>query len=150
MTLHTCCCFSRIQLCVILWTVARQAPLSMGFSREEYWIGLPFPPPGDLPDLRIESTSPTSPALAGRLFTTSATWEAQSTWYFQAVSHPSTNQAQTCWPSEVRQDWVHSGWYGHRHMTLENSNSNSFKFGNSNSTYFEDTGELQFLTKEHL
>ena len=40
------------------WTVARQAPLSGGFSRQEYWSGLPFPPPGDLPDPRIEPESP--------------------------------------------------------------------------------------------
>ena len=48
------------------WTVALQAPLSMEFSRQEYWSGLPFPPPGDLPDPRNE---PLSPGLAGRLFT---------------------------------------------------------------------------------
>ena len=58
------------------WTVARQAPLSMGFSRQEYWSGLPCPPPGDLPNPGIEPVSLTSPALAGRFFTTSATWEA--------------------------------------------------------------------------
>ena len=56
-----------------LWTVGCQAPLSMEFSRQEYWSGLPCPPLGDLPDPGIE---PTSPALAGRFFTTSATWEA--------------------------------------------------------------------------
>ena len=49
------------------WTVARQAPLSMGFPRKEYWRGLPFPSPGDFPDLEIK---PTSPALAGGFFTT--------------------------------------------------------------------------------
>ena len=54
------------------WTVARQAPLSMGFSRQEYWSGLPFASPGDLPDLGIE---PTSPALAGGFFTVWATRE---------------------------------------------------------------------------
>ena len=48
---------------MILWTVALQAPLSMGFSRQEYWSGLPGPPPGDLPDPGIEPKSPTSPAL---------------------------------------------------------------------------------------
>ena len=58
-------------------TVARQAPLSMGFSRQEYWSGLPFPPPGDLPDPEIQSESLMSPALASGFFTTSATWEAQ-------------------------------------------------------------------------
>ena len=53
---------------VTLWTVARQAPLSMGFSRREYWSGLPCPPPGDLPDPGIELTSLMSPALqAGSL-----------------------------------------------------------------------------------
>ena len=56
-------CFSRVQLFVRLWTVARQAPLSMGFSRQEYWNGLPRPPPGDLPDPGIEPTSPVAPAL---------------------------------------------------------------------------------------
>ena len=53
-----------------IWTAARQAPLSVGFSRQEYWSGLPFPPPGDLPDPGIEPTSPVSPALAGGFFTT--------------------------------------------------------------------------------
>jgi len=48
-----------------------QAPLSMEFSRQEYWSGLPFPPPGDLTDLGIEPTSLASPALAGRFFTES-------------------------------------------------------------------------------
>ena len=48
------------------WTAARQAPLCMGFPRQEYWSGLPFPSPGDLPNLGIE---PASPALAGGIFT---------------------------------------------------------------------------------
>ena len=50
-------------LCVILWTVARQAPLSVGFSRQEDWSGLPYPTPGDLPESGIEPTSLMSPAL---------------------------------------------------------------------------------------
>ena len=54
----------------------RQAPLSMGFSRQEYWSGLPCPPPGDLGNPGIEPTSLLFPALAGGFFTTSATWEA--------------------------------------------------------------------------
>ena len=58
------------------WTVACQAPLSMGFSRKEYWSGLPFPPPGDLPDPMIEPISFISSTLAGGFFTTSSTWEA--------------------------------------------------------------------------
>ena len=63
------------------WTVAHQAPLSMEFSRQEYWSGLPFPPPGDLPYPGIKPMSLTSPALADRFFTTSATWEAPTLKY---------------------------------------------------------------------
>ena len=51
-------CFSRVLLSVTPWTVVRQAPLSMGFSRQEYWSGLPCPPPGDLPDPGIERVPP--------------------------------------------------------------------------------------------
>ena len=87
--------FSGVRLHETLWTVVCQAPLSMGFSRQEYWSGLPFPPPRDLPDpgiyylpslLRLTqvyyglSNRPKSimtPALADRFFTTSATGEAQ-------------------------------------------------------------------------
>ena len=58
------------------WTIVRQAPLSMGFSRQECWSGLLCPPPGDLSNPGIKLTSVTSPALAGGFFTTSATWEA--------------------------------------------------------------------------
>ena len=55
--------FSRVQLFVTLWTVACQAPLSMGFSQKEYWSELAFPSPGDLPDLGIEPVTPASSAL---------------------------------------------------------------------------------------
>ena len=58
---------------VTLWTIAHQAPLFMGFSRQEYWSRLPFPSPGDLLDLRIKPTSLMSPEPA-----TSATWEAKT------------------------------------------------------------------------
>ena len=51
--------FRCVQLFATLWAVARQAPLSMGFSSQEYWSGLPFPSPGDLPDPGIEPGSPT-------------------------------------------------------------------------------------------
>ena len=61
---------SCIWLFATLWTVAYQAPLSMEFSRQGYWNGLPFPPPGDLPDPEIKPTSLAFPALAGRFFTT--------------------------------------------------------------------------------
>ena len=60
--------FSHVQLFATLWKIARQAPLSMGFSRQEYWSGLSCPPPEDLPDSGIESTSLMSPACqAGSL-----------------------------------------------------------------------------------
>ena len=65
--------FSPAQLFVTLWTVAHQAPLSMGFSRQEYWSGLLCPPPGTLPHPGIELASLKSPALAGGFFTASAT-----------------------------------------------------------------------------
>ena len=58
--------------------VASQAPLSVGLSRQEYWIGLQCLPPGDLPDPGIGPTSLMSPALAGGFFITSAAWEAQN------------------------------------------------------------------------
>ena len=76
MTLLYCAlltCFSHVWLFATLWTVARQAPLSMGLSRQEYWRGLPCPPPGDLPDPGIQLLSLLSPALADGFFITSTT-----------------------------------------------------------------------------
>ena len=69
---------SCVRLFVTPWTVAHQAPLSMGLSRQEYWSGLPCPPPGDPPNPRTEPGALPYPALAGRLSTTGATCEAQS------------------------------------------------------------------------
>ena len=66
---------SIMQLFVTLWTVACQAPLSMGFSRHEYWSGLPCPPSGDLSDPGIKPESLTFHQLADGFFTTRATWE---------------------------------------------------------------------------
>ena len=63
-------CFSRVQLFVTPWPVALQAPLSMEFSRQEYWSGFPCPPPGELPDPGFEPMSLASVALSGRFFTT--------------------------------------------------------------------------------
>ena len=90
--------FSHVWLCATLQTVARQGPLSMGFSRQEYWNRLPFPSPGDLFNPGNEVTSFTSPALAREFFTTSATWETQTS------------------PVIIDQPWVFSGmmlWEGH-------------------------------------
>ena len=69
---------SRVRLFETLWTAARQAPLPRGFSRQEYWSGVPRPPPGDLPDPGIKPASLTSPALASGFYITGATWEALS------------------------------------------------------------------------
>ena len=71
-------CSSRVELFAALWTVTRQAPLSMELSGQEYRSGLPIPPPGDLPDPGIKPVSLISPAWASRFFTTSTGWEAFS------------------------------------------------------------------------
>ena len=75
-TMCTCAqVLSHVQMLVTSWTAARKPPLSVGFSRQEYWSGLPFPLPEDLPNPGIELASP---ALAGKLFTTSSIWETTS------------------------------------------------------------------------
>ena len=61
---------SPVRLFVTPWSVAHQIPLSMGFCRQEYWSGLPFPSPGDLPNPGIKPKSPASFVLAGKFFTT--------------------------------------------------------------------------------
>ena len=79
--MHMC---STAQSCLTLfdpWTIACQAPLSMGFSQQEYWSGLPCPPPGDLPDPGTDPSSLTSPALTGRFFTNWATGETPHALY---------------------------------------------------------------------
>ena len=67
-------CFNHVWLHVIPWTVAHKVSLSIGFSKQEYWSGFPFPSPGNLPDSGIKPVSLTSPALAGRYLITSTTW----------------------------------------------------------------------------
>ena len=66
---------SHVRLFVTPWTIAHQASLSMGFSRQGYWNGLPSPPPGGLLNPEIKPMSLRSPELAGRFFITSTTWE---------------------------------------------------------------------------
>ena len=83
--------FRHVLLFETLWTVARQALLYIGLSRRECWNGLPYlirlpcPPPGNLPDSGIEPASLMYPALAGRFFTTSATWEAHDIEYASGI-----------------------------------------------------------------
>ena len=72
--------FSRVQLFVMLWTLICQAPLSVGFSRQEYWSGLQCPPPGDLLDRRTEPVSLRSPALASRFSAVSTSSHALARW----------------------------------------------------------------------
>ena len=76
-------------------TVAHQAPLSMGFSRQEYWSGVPFPTPGDLPDPGIEPASLGTPALAGESFTTGP------------PGRPRRTVLRTCYLEAVAQTRVH-------------------------------------------
>ena len=71
------CMLSHVWLFATSWTPACQAPLSMKFSRQEYWSRLPLPIPGDRPDPGIKPVSLASPAVAGRFFSISATWEDQ-------------------------------------------------------------------------
>ena len=66
--------FSHVWLFVISWTVAHQCPLSLRLSQQEYWSGLPFPPPGDLPNPRIKTASLASPTLAGGFLPLSHLW----------------------------------------------------------------------------
>ena len=72
---------------MIPWPVACQALLSMGFFRQEHWSGLPFPPPGDLPDPGIELASPTSSALASGFFTTEPPGKAHIKYYIAIKTH---------------------------------------------------------------
>ena len=74
--------FSRVQLCN-LWTVAHQAPLSMGFSRQEYWSSLLCPPPGDLPNPGIKPLSLASPALQAGSLSTEPPGKPQQTLVYQ-------------------------------------------------------------------
>ena len=94
---HSCCCWkvlSHVWLFATPWTVAHQAPLCMGFPRQEYWSGLSFPSPGHLPDPGVKSGSLGYVALASRFFLTSATWETPAySWVWLSDHHwfsPST------------------------------------------------------------
>ena len=87
-------CFSCVHLYETLWTIGWQAPLSMGFSGQEYWSGLSCPPPGDLSNPEIESMSLTSPAVAGRFLLPTPTGKPKSAIHIPASPH--------CWfPSHL-------------------------------------------------
>ena len=84
--------FSLIRLFTTLWTTACQAPLFIGFSRQEYWSGLPFLSPEDLPNPGIKPSFLMSPALAGMFFTTSATRKPMGLDLFHESRCPAANQ----------------------------------------------------------
>ena len=92
--------FSCVRFCATPWTAACQAPLSMGFSRQEYWSGLPCPSPGDLPDPGIKPMSLTSPAVASGFVRTSTTWHT-----LQFLQKPSKSELKS-----GRTGWVGVQW----------------------------------------
>ena len=119
------CACSVMSISVTPWTVAHQAPLPMAPSRQEYWSGLPRPPPGDLPDPGIEPVSLTSPALAGGFFTTSATWEGQHSLIWRGV-HRLGHQNHRVGPREGR----FPPWGGKHQPSVKVGSSVSFKYIN--------------------
>ena len=94
-----------VWLFVTLWTVARQAPLSLGFSRQEYWSGLPSPPPGDLMDPGIKPSSFTSPALAGRFFFCFFFLPLAPVWKWSRSVTSSSLQPHGLWPTRLLHPW---------------------------------------------
>ena len=102
-----CSLLSHVQLFVILWTVAKQAPLSMEFSRKEYWSWLQFPPPGDLLNPETETVSLISLALAGRFFTTSTTYRFPQ-------------RALSLMPTEGKTYYIRKGFFGIKLRIIDN------------------------------
>ena len=100
--LHICAVlshFNPVRLFATLWTVAHQAPLSMGFSRQEYWRGLPCPPTGDLSDSGIEHASLKSLALAGTI----TAWEAH--YVYNSESGSCSVMSDSLWPYGLYSPW---------------------------------------------
>ena len=100
------CVLSHVRFFATPWTVAHQAPLSMGFPRQEYWSRLPFPPPGDLPDPGIKTASPASPALADCL--PPSHWRIPTYMYFPllpCINSLDHHQTLWKWLSEPNFHW---------------------------------------------
>ena len=89
---------SRVRLFASQWTAAHQAPLSMRLPRQEYWSWLPFPSPQHLPNPGIKPWTQASPALAGRFFTISATWEAHVHICTQTIEYYSSTKKNVILP----------------------------------------------------
>ena len=96
--------FSCVQVLATLWAIAHQAPLSMGFSRQENWSGFLCPPSWDLSDPGIEPVSLMSPALAGRFFTSGATWETHHVTLGKSI-HSAEPLVQQLSGLTLRQNW---------------------------------------------
>ena len=111
MGIYVCWVSSVMSDSATLQIVSHQAPLSMGFSRQQNWSGLPYPPPEDLPDPRIELVSLMSSALAGRFFTISTMWEAHMHIYIHTNTY-----------SYMRENWKH--FINFKYKVASKSNSN--------------------------
>ena len=99
-------CFSRVRLFVTLWTIAHQAPLAIGFSRQEYWSGLPCPPLGDLPDPGIELWSPALRADALTSEPPGKTYGCDS-WTVKKAEHRRIDAFKLwCWRRLLRVPWT--------------------------------------------
>ena len=99
--------FSHVQLFAAPWTVACQAPLSMVFSRQKYWSGLPCPPPGDLPNSGIEPMSLISPALAGSSLPLAASGYGCESWTIKKAECQRIDAFELwCWRRLLRVPWT--------------------------------------------
>ena len=104
-TIFFCICiFSHVQLFVTPWNIAHQAPLSMGFSRQEYWSGLPFSTPGDLLNPGNKPVSLSPPALASRFFTTVPTGKPLNR--YEQDPNPLLNIFYIWWLEDHPPDWL--------------------------------------------
>ena len=147
---------SHVWLCVTPWTVAHQAPLSMGCSRQESWSGLLCPPPGDLPDPGIKHISPWYRALSHEFFTTCSTWKAQDHqgvpeflfyWEYKGIFFFFKKQPEhSWWSGQLLHDWVSVILFQRLHFSLHQqlrywplgamSHSNELFEQKFDSTYF--------------
>ena len=119
---------SHVQLFTTLWTVAHQAPLSMGFSRQKYWSGLPCPLLGDLPNPGIEPRSLKSPAFACGFFTTSTSWE-----------DPRSREGQKMIVGKRKGERLRATCLGHPVASTQHPSCPSLRWRNSHPQHYWDT-----------
>ena len=96
------CARAHVQLFANPWNAVHHAPLSIEFSRQEYWSGFPFPTPGDIPDPDIQPESTASPALVSRFFITDATWESHIylKFHLNPISQAASSSRDYSWHQE--------------------------------------------------